>query len=201
MRKHLLIICCIVLLGCSKNEPILPEPVSEAAITHITNDDLDLIDGAIQLTITKEEAIKRGVSASEYDLVAETLVKHNKGRAQTKSMNSILAWGTLFYEVGNPDTISYNVNQASHYYLEADSMTLYYTFNNYNSNNTSCNYLYYGLNSPVSLANCVFGWENSQGYTPLWNFTGSWITLEYIIEGMGNGVCVYEIRDEGGFNK
>ena len=199
MKKIIFLFCFITLFACSKSEDVSPVPDNSIEVSHITNDDLALVDGSIQLIISKEEAIERGVPASEYDLVEETLIKHNKGRVETKSVNNILAWGMLFYEVGNMEIIFYNANKASHYYLEADSMTLYYTFNNNNNDYSSCNYLYYGLNGPVSYATYEFGWENSQGHTPLWNFTGSWITLEYIIEGSGGGTCVYEIRDDEEF--
>lgn len=206
MKKFPLLFCLLILAACSKNEVIPPlddlsSPASSVVVSHLNNDDLVLVDGLIQLKISKEEAVKRGVPASEYDLVEETLIKHNKGRAQTKSMNNILAWGILFYEEGNMEIFSYNANKASHYGLEADSMTLYYTFTNNNPDYSACNYLYYGLNGPVSYATYEFGWANSQGYTPLWNFTGSWITLEYIINGRGFGSCVYEIRDDGVFYK
>ena len=199
MKKILFFVCFITLFGCSKSETVPLLPSSAAEISHIRNDDLALVDGCIQLVISKEEAIERGVPASEYDLVEETLIKHNKGRVETKSVNNILAWGMLFYQEGDLEIISHNANKASHYYLEADSMTLYYTFTNNSNDFSDYNYLYYGLNDPVSYATYEFGWENSQGYTPLWNFTGSWITLEYIIEGSEFGSCVYEIRDDEEF--
>ena len=199
MKKYVIFVCLITLWGCSKNEDILLIPDNSIEVSHITNDDLALVDGSIQLIISKEEAIERGVPASEYDLVEETLIKHNKGGVETKSVNNILAWGILFYQEGNLEIISHNANKASHYRLEADSMTLYYTFTNNSSDYSNFNYLYYGLNGPVSNATYEFGWENSQGYTPLWNFTGSWISLEYVIEGSGFGSCVYEIRDDEEF--
>ena len=199
MKKYVIFVCLITLWGCSKNVDIPLIPDNSIEVSHITNDDLALVDGSIQLIISKEEAIERGVPASEYDLLEKTLIKHNKGKVETKSVNNILAWGVLFYQEGNMEILSYNANKASHYYLEADSMTLYYTFNNGNENYSDYNYLYYGLNGPVSDATYEFGWANSQGYTPLWNFTGSWISLEYIIEGSGFGTCVYEIRDDEEF--
>ena len=200
MKKIIFLFCFITLLECSKSEDVSLVPDNSIEVSHITNDDLALVDGYIQLVISKEDAIERGVPASEYDLVEETLIKHNKGKVETKSVNNnILAWGMLFYQEGNLEIISQNANKASHYYLEADSMTLYYTFTNNSSDYSNFNYLYYGLNGPVSYATYEFGWENSQGYTPLWNFTGSWITLEYIIEGSEGGTCVYEIRDDEEF--
>lgn len=59
------------------------EPIAEE-VSHISNYDLNLVEGLIQLKISKEEAIKRGVPASEYDLVEETLIKHNSGKVQKK---------------------------------------------------------------------------------------------------------------------
>lgn len=199
MKKIIFLFCFITLFACSKSEDVSLVPDNSIEVSHITNDDLALVDRSILLTISKEEAVKRGVPASEYDLVEETLIKHNKGGVETKSVNNILAWGILFYQEGNLEIISHNANKASHYSLEADSMTLYYTFTNNSSDYSNFNYLYYGLNGPVSNATYEFGWENSQGYTPLWNFTGSWTSLEYVIEGSGFGSCVYEIRDDEEF--
>lgn len=190
MRKHLLIICCIVLLGCSKNEPILPEPVSEAAITHITNDDLDLIDGAIQLTITKEEAIKRGVPASEYDLVAATLVRHNKGRAQTKAMNSTLAWGMLEY----PATPLHN-NSAGPLLVSPPSgsgITLNYTMGTLGATSHTLSYHVYGS---YSVTDSVSAWSYGQGEIHFPGFEFGYMMLDYTKDGPDQGICVYDVVD------
>ncbi len=73
MKKIVFLFCFISLFACSKSEDILLVPSNSAEVSQITNDDLVLVDGLIQLKITKEEAINRGVPASEYDLVEETL--------------------------------------------------------------------------------------------------------------------------------
>lgn len=105
MKKFPFLICLIILAGCSKSEVLSPLddlslPASDVDVSHLGKNDLILIDDLIQLKISKEEAIRRGVSASEYDLLKETLVKHNektteklkelgKDKIQTKSSNSI----------------------------------------------------------------------------------------------------------------
>ena len=101
MKKIIFLFCFITLFACSKSEDVSLVPDNSIEVSHITNDDLALVDGYIQLVISKEDAIERGVPASEYDLVEETLIKHNKGKVETKSVNNnILAWGMLFYQEG-----------------------------------------------------------------------------------------------------
>lgn len=78
MKKIIFLFCFITLFACSKSEDVSLVPDNSIEVSHITNDDLALVDGSILLTISKEEAVKRGVPASEYDLVEETLIKHNK---------------------------------------------------------------------------------------------------------------------------
>ena len=192
MKKIIILFSCLAILGCSKNEPVLPEPASEEAVSHITKDDLDLIDGTIQLIISREDAIKHGVPASEYDLMEEVLAKHNEGKVQTKAMNSTLAWGALFYKDQDPQY--YGRNVATHTDIYGEDMALYYTFSGSNDHDSGHD-LYYGLNQTPSYANCVFSWGDSQGNTPLWGFTGSWISLRYEFEGYDVGVCIYEIQD------
>ena len=96
MKKIIFLFCFIILFACSKSEDVPLVPDTSVEVSHITNDDLILVDGLIQLKISKEEAVSRGVPASEYDLVKETLFRHNKGKTITKSTNSCtLAWGIL----------------------------------------------------------------------------------------------------------
>ena len=83
MKRFSVLVCLIMLAGCSKSEVLTPlddrsSPVSSIVVSHLCNDDLVLVDGLIQLKISKEEAIKRGVPASEYNLVEKTLIEHNE---------------------------------------------------------------------------------------------------------------------------
>ena len=196
MKKFPLLFCLLILAACSKNEVIPPldnlsSPASSVVVSHLCNDDLILVDGLIQLKISKEEALKRGVPASEYELMQKTLVKHNNGKIQTKSTSgSTLAWGALFYK--DQDPLYYMRNVATHYNLEADGITLYYTFEG-SMDHYSGHNLYYGIDSMATHSHLIFQWGDSQGSLSLPDFTYGYISLEYIFEGSYEGICIYEI--------
>lgn len=198
MKKFPLLICLLILAACSKNEVISPlddlSPVLSATVSHLCNDDLVLVDGLIQLKISKEEAIRRGVPALEYEIMKETLIKHNEGHVQTKSMNnSTLAWGALFYK--DQDPLYESRNEATHYNLEADGITINYTFSG-SMDYYSRHNLYYGINGPATPSHAVFQWGDSQGSILVSDFTSGYISLKYIFEGYYIGVCIYEVLGE-----
>ena len=60
MKKIIFLFCFITLFACSKSEDVSLVPDNSIEVSHITNDDLALVDGSILLTISKEEAVKRG---------------------------------------------------------------------------------------------------------------------------------------------
>lgn len=132
MKKFPLLCCLLILAACSKNE-VIPPPdnlsshAPSVAVSHLDNDDLTLVDGLIQLKISKEEAVNRGVPASEYDLVEGTIARHNETKGPlTKSVSrQMLAWGILEY----PST-QYHSNSVSGLRVDAvgtGSIILYYT--------------------------------------------------------------------------
>ena len=60
MKKFPLLFCLLILAACSKNEVIPPlddlsSPASSVVVSPLNNDDLVLVDGLIQLKISKEE--------------------------------------------------------------------------------------------------------------------------------------------------
>ena len=58
MKKFPLLFCLLLLAACSKNEVIPPldnlsSPDLSVTVSHLSNDDLVLVDGLIQLNISK----------------------------------------------------------------------------------------------------------------------------------------------------
>ena len=202
MKKILFLLCFIALFGCSKNETIPAPPPSDIETSHLTTDDMVLIDDIIHLKISKEEAIKRGVPASEYELLEETLTIHNNKTAeildrigrknvQTKSSNSItLAWGTLQY----PNAFYGNVASPFPVSITGEGdggITLNYTFGT-NYDNSGYHTLYYNIGGMGQ----ILEWGYAQGEIPFPGFTFGLVSFEYYYEGLGNyGICFYQIYD------
>jgi hypothetical protein len=193
MKKYALLVCLISIVGCSKSEAILSVPSMTEEVSHISNYDLNLVDGLIQLKISKEEAIKRGVPASEYDLVEETLIKHNSGKVQTKAMNNnTLAWGILEYPTNADHSNSagpFFVSQS----LYGGGICLSYSMG---TGNEGSNYLTYHLyDSPSSdpIYDCAYSYGFSQEVIPFPSFDSGSITLDYSYDGPYTGICIYEI--------
>lgn len=190
MKKYVFFVCLISIIGCSKNEAILSVPSITKEDSHISNYDLSLVDGLIQLKISKEEALSRGVSASEYDLVEETLIKHNNGKVRTRSMNNnTLAWGIL----EDPSNANHS-NSFGPFYINftpfAGTLTLCYSMSSTNDSSSNLQYHLFGSNS---YDGTVFGYGFTQGTIPFFSFWKGFINLNYYIEGIGQGICVYEV--------
>ena len=199
-------------MGCSQNE-VLPfsdhreplGPFTSANKTHLNDDDLVLVDGSIQLTICKEEALNRGVSASEYDLVSEQIDKLNKSREQflhkegnkiaqtkagTRSINTI-DMGLLIYQ---RDCLPfYESNKRYPIGIDEDSIIIHYSFSSPDEP-FDTHELNYTFSSPLFMpgGQIIEYWE-ATGYTPVYNTVDSTMSLEYIFYGYSLAVCVYEI--------
>ncbi len=192
MKKILFLICFIALFGCSKSETIPSLPSSDVKLSHINNDDLALVDGGIQLIINKEEAMKRGVSASEYDLINETITKHNSRYPETKSENRTIAFGILIY---NQNCLPYyNSNKVSGINITEDSIILHSTFSDPNDPNAPYHELYYTFFDSC-LGGAIFAAPGTDDYHPFTSVFECSLTLEYFFPWYDNGVCVYEILE------
>lgn len=212
MKKFPLLICLLILAACSKNEVIPPLddlslPTSSVVVSHLDNDDLILVDGLIQLKISREDAIERGVPASEYDLVEETLIKHNKNKfdllkkagksvVQTKSemYGNTMAFGMLQdppYERLNYTSIPLSVANEE----GGGGIILSCTFSSNNTSDFDRHVLKYQANGLGG----AMGEIEEYGYTiedyPFPNFIFGWMTLEYTFYGSSYGICVYEVYD------
>lgn len=190
MKKYVFFVCLISIIGCSKNEAILSAPSITEEDSHISNYDLSLVDGLIQLKISKEEALSRGVSASEYDLVEETLIKHNNSKVRTRSMNNnTLAWGIL----EDPSNVSHS-NSFGPFYFSftpyAGTLTLSYSMSSTNDSSSNLQHFLFGSNT---YDGTVFGNGFTQGTVPFFAFWEGSINLNYYILGTGQGICVYEV--------
>jgi hypothetical protein len=208
MKKIIFLFCFIFLFACSKSEdiPLIPDNIE---VSHITNDDLALVDGFIQLKINKEEAIMRGVPASEYGLVKEALIKHNEGttellkkqgkeRVQTKSdrYGNTMAYGML----QDPADLHFNyisfiplcvANEES-----AGGIVLSCTFASYSISDLDRHVLKYHIVGPGGGT----GEIEEYGYTiedyPFPGFTFGSVALEYNYDGYSlYGICIYQIYD------
>ncbi|MBO7640819.1 MAG: hypothetical protein J6S66_03585 [Bacteroidales bacterium] len=196
MKKFSLLICLIILAGCSKSEVILPlddlsSPASGVAVSHLDNDDLVLVDGLIRLKISREEAIKRGVPVNEYDLVERTIDQHNETNAPlTKAVNrQILAWGMLRDPSGEGlQNMVSGLNASSTY----GGIVLNYTFG---SDLTHYCTLYYDLYGSESISDYVAGMGMTQGSIPFTDFSWGYINLSFVSWSGEPNVCVYEIQE------
>lgn len=138
MKKIIFLFCFITLFACSKSEDVSLVPDNSIEVSHITNDDLALVDGFIELIISKEDAIERGVPTSEYDLVVETLVRHNKRRVQTKSVNSTIAIGILQYPADIYYSSVYLYSLLPQPGGVGGNLTLYYSMGMYTGSGDNC---------------------------------------------------------------
>ena len=197
MKKFPLLCCLLILAACSKNE-VIPPPdnisshTPSVAVSHLDNDDLTLVDGLIQLKISKEEAVNRGVPASEYDLVEGTIARHNETKGPlTKSVSrQMLAWGILEY----PST-QYHSNSVSGLRVDAvgtGSIILYYTMGSDPDGYSILDYSIYGA---YSAPNSVFGLGRVDGSIPFPDFWWGFMSLSYTYWGIGTGVCVYSVEE------
>jgi hypothetical protein len=200
MKKYVIFVCLITLWGCSKNVDIPLIPDNSIEVSHITNDDLDLVDGFIQLIISKEEAIERGVPASEYDLVEETLARHNKSRVQTKSVNSTIEWGMLQYPAGtfNSDVYLYSLLPLPG--GNGGSLTLYYSMGMRSGFGDNCTHtLVYNLSGWTSdshtfISDSVSEFSSGEGAIPFPYLDEASLSLNYYNSTGSPGICVYDIR-------
>lgn len=205
MKKILFLICFITLFGCSKSETIPSLPSSTLEVSHISNDDLALVDGYVQLIISEEEAIKRGVPASEYNLISEQLtqLKENKNRflkkdekdnVHTKSeLRYTIAWGILYYKDQDPQFISYNIS-PTHNFNTTDGIVLFYSFTN-PQDDYNYHKIDYIINGSTSLMGYFYDSYNSSGSIPFPDAIYGSIKLEYTFLGSDVGVCVYQVDD------
>jgi hypothetical protein len=200
MKKYVIFVCLITLWGCSKNEDILLNPDNSIEVSHITNDDLALVDGFIELIISKEDAIERGVPASEYDLVEETLARHNNSRVQTKSVNSTIAWGILQYPA---DFFNSDVNLYSLLPLPGGvggSLTLYYSMGMSTGSGDNCEHtLEYTLSGWVLddhayFHDIVLEYSSGEGTIPFPYLYEASMRLNYSNNSCSQGVCIYDIQ-------
>ena len=208
MKKIIFLFCFITLFACSKSEDVSLVPDNIVEVSHITNDDLALVDGLIQLKISKEEAVSRGVPASEYDLVKEALIKHNEGttellkkqgreRFQTKSdrYGNTMAYGML------QDPADYHLNYVSFIPLcvenvESDGgIILSYTFSSYNISELDRHVLKYHFVGYFGGMGEIEEYGYPIGDLPVPGFTLGSAAFEYTFYGSGYGICIYQIYD------
>ena len=208
MKKIIFLFCFITLFACSKSEDVSLVPDNIVEVSHITNDDLALVDGLIQLKISKEEAVSRGVPASEYDLVKEALIKHNEGttellkkqgreRFQTKSdrYGNTMAYGML------QDPADYHLNYVSFIPLcvenvESDGgIILSYTFSSYNISELDRHVLKYHFVGYFGGMGEIEEYGYTIGDLPFPGFTLGSAAFEYTFYGSGYGICIYQIYD------
>jgi len=190
MKKIIFLFCFITLFACSKSEDITLVPDNRIKVSHITNDDLVLVEGLVQLNICKEEAINRGVSASEYDLVEETLSRFNTEKVQTRSMNTPWSYGILEYPANSTHSNSagpINIYQS----LSGNGVSLSYMMGSGNEGSNTLCYHLYGITDPIH--DDVYSYGQSSGVIPFPSFEFGWMTLDYSYEGSGQGICYYEI--------
>lgn len=197
MKKFPFLICLMILAGCSKNEVLSPldnlsSSSSDITVSHLNNDDLVLTNGLIQLKISKEEAVNRGVPASEYDLVESTITRHNKAKSTvTKSVNrQTLAWGMLQDPPGAGLTNSINgLNVNSTY----GGIVLDYTFG---SEDTDYCTLYYNLYGSESFMDSVSGLGKTQGSVSFSDFSWGYINLSFVLWSGTTAICIYEVKEQ-----
>ena len=176
----------------------LLSPIIE--VSHITNDDLALVDGFIELIISKEDAIERGVPASEYDLVVETLVRHNKRRVQTKSVNSTIAWGILQYpaDIYYSDVYLYSLLPLPG--GDGGSLTLHYSMGMSTGSGDNCTHtLTYNLFGWASdyhstISDSVSEYSYGEGAIPFPYLDEASLSLNYSNNSCSQGVCIYDIQ-------
>ena len=190
MKKYVLFVCLVCIIGCSKNETILPVSSITEEVSHISNYDLSFVDGLIQLKISKEEALCRGVSASEYDLVEETLMKHNNSTVRTRAMNNnTLAWGIL-----EDPSNAYHSNSFGPFYVSitpyAGTLTLSYAMSSMNDGSSNLQYHLFGTNT---FDGTISGYGFTQGTVPFFSFWEGFINLNYYTVAYSQGICVYEV--------
>lgn len=208
MKKIIFLFCFISLFACSKSEdiPLIPDNIE---VSHITNDDLALVDGLIQLKISKEEAVSRGVPALEYDVVKEALIKHNEGttellkkqgkeRVQTKSdrYGNTMAYGML------QDPADLHFNYISFIPLcvaneESDGgIILSYTFSSDSISELDRHVLKYHFVGYFGGMGEIEEYGYTIGDLPLPGFTSGSASLEYNFYGNASyGICIYQIYD------
>jgi hypothetical protein len=203
MKKIIFLFCFIILFACSKSEDVPLVPDNSVEVSHITNDDLVLVDGLVQLNISKEEAVNRGVPNSEYDLIYEQLIKLNESKKhflKDAGKNSIskarfrstLKWGILYSYDSFANPQYYQMNIASPIPFDTtDGLVLSYSFSN-QPDDYGGHWLYYTVNSSTGH---IFDWGGSSGAIPLTDYTYGLISLEYIFDGYDVGVCVYQIDE------
>ena len=200
MKKIIFLFCFITLFACSKSEDVSLVPDNSIKVSHITNDDLALVDGFIQLIISREDAVKRGVPASEYDLVEETLARHNKSRVQTKSVNSTIAWGILQYpaDIFYSDVYLYSLLPLSG--GEGGSLTLYYSMGMSTGSGDNCThtlaYILSGWASDVHtyISDSVSEYSSGEGAIPFPYLDEASLSLNYSNNSCSQGVCIYDIQ-------
>jgi hypothetical protein len=178
-------------------------------VSHVSNDDLVLVDGLIQLKISKEEAVSRGVPASEYDLVREALIKHNEGttellkkqgreRVQTKSdrYGNTLAFGMF------QDPSDYHLNYVSFIPLcvaneeSEGGIILNYTFSSNGVTELDRHILKYHFVGYFGGMGEIEEYGYTIGDLPLPGFTFGSAALEYNFYGNASyGICIYQIYD------
>lgn len=208
MKKIIFLFCFISILSCSKNDGIPLVPSNSIEVSHVCNDDLVLVDGLIQLKISKEEAVSRGIPASEYDLVEEALIKHNEGttellkkqgkeRVQTKSdrYGNTMAYGML------QDPADYHLNYVSFIPLcvenvESDGgIILSYTFSSNNISELDRHVLKYHFVGYFGGMGEIEEYGYTIGNQPFPGFTLGSVSFEYFYYGSTYGFCVYQIYD------
>ena len=199
MKKIIFLFCFIFLFACSKSEdiPLIPDNIE---VSHITNDDLALVDGFIELIFSKEDDIERGVPASEYDLVEETLARHNNSRVQTKSVNSTIALGILQYpaDIFYSDVYLYSLLPLPG--GEGGSLTLHYSMGMSTGSGDTCTHtLTYNLfgwasdyHSPIY--GSVYEYSYGEGAIPFPYLDAASLSLNYYNSTDSPGICVYDIR-------
>ena len=209
MKKIIILFCFITLFACSKSEDVSLVPDNSIEVSHITNDDLALVDGYIQLVISKEEAIERGVPASEYDLVEETLIKHNRGTDEMLDKTGKKNVQTKSERYGN--TMAFGMLQdPSYYYFNSVSFIPLCVENENNSGGIILNYTFSSdgvtdLDRHILKYHFVgyfggMGEIEEYGYTigdlPFPSFTSGSAALEYNFYGYSSyGICIYQIFD------
>lgn len=200
MKKIIFLFCFITLFACSKSEDVSLVPDNSIEVSHITNDDLALVDGLIQLIISREDAVKRGVPASEYDLVEETLVRHNKRRVQTKSVNSTIAIGILQYPADIYYSSVYLYSLLPQPGGVGGNLTLYYSMGMYTGSGDNCvhtlDYTLSGwsLNGHSGVSSYVTEYSYGDGSIPFPYLDEASLSLNYSNNSCSQGVCIYDIQ-------
>jgi len=209
MKKIIILFCFITLFACSKSEDVSIVPDNSVELSHITNDDLALVDGLIQLKFSKEEAVSRGVPALEYDVVKEALIKHNEGttellkkqgkesvQTKTDRYGNTLAFGMLQYP-------SYqHLNYVSFIPLcvanenSTGGIILNYTFSSDNISELDRHVLKYHFVGYFGGMGEIEEYGYTIGDLPFPGFTSGSAALEYKFYGNSSyGICIYQIFD------